>query len=358
MGLKVRNNFRKQSGAALLIMMLALILTASIFIVKRFDSQSVEVGRDKKTAAALAEAKKVLIQFAAFNSNYPGSLGYPGSLPCPDINNDGKGDRYDAKGNSISNGTECISGYVGRLPWEDLNTVVFKDGAGECLWYALSPIYRNTLPINRRSKIKLNALNVKTLGELKVYDEQFNLLNSDVVAIIFAPNSKLINQYRKAKNAGCGEAESSQYLDKIINGNSAIDNSTGKFDAIPHSFIVSKSTNYFNDKLIVITRTELWNISLLGVKKNISGEYLNDNGYLRGSGLMHFYHKEGGKLRYPYADNGDIDFLENDSLLNGELPIDELSFSSDVRKWIINNDWLSVLKYSVNNSAQDFNLSF
>src|SRR5258706_14542187 len=85
----------RQRGVALIIVVVLLLIGigAALFAFIRPASQAIE--RDKVTAAALAQASTALIGRAAADANRPGSL------PCPDTNNDGIAE--------IFSGSDCPS---------------------------------------------------------------------------------------------------------------------------------------------------------------------------------------------------------------------------------------------------------
>src|SRR5450830_116762 len=125
--------FRTQKGGALIIMALILLLAGTAVMFSVLDATSVKIERDKKTAAALAEAKAALIGWSA------GHATMPGALPCPDTSNFGS-----------SGACTATAGIIGRLPWKTLGLNDLRDGNGECLWYALSPLYRDTISVSSR----------------------------------------------------------------------------------------------------------------------------------------------------------------------------------------------------------------
>lgn len=191
----MRVNFRKQSGAGLLIMMLVLMLSASTFMMTRFDGQSVEVERDKRTIVALAEAKRALIAYAqneylkkrdcVSKTNCP----RPGDLPCPDLNNDGQSEF--SCGNAL--GTTGQDQRLGRLPWKTLGVGDLRDGYGERLWYAVSNNYKN----NTRK----TPLNIDTLGTISLRDASGKITfdgskSTGLVALIISAGPPIKSQKR------------------------------------------------------------------------------------------------------------------------------------------------------------------
>ena len=132
----------RQHGAALLTFMLIFFLAATTWVLAQRNVAGVRNELDKSTASALAQAKDALIGRAATDNNRPGSL------PCPDVDNDGVAD---------SNFGNCID-YIGRLPWKTLDLPELLDGNGDRLWYALSAKLRDNpaaQPINPLQVLQL-----------------------------------------------------------------------------------------------------------------------------------------------------------------------------------------------------------
>ena len=165
----------KQKGAALIIFALVLVLAATAFLVSQLDGSGIKIEREKKTAAALAEAKAALIGSAARSGVLTG-LPRPGDLPCPDTNDDGS-----------SNGP-CPGDVIGRLPWRTLGLSDLRDGDGERLWYAVSSAFKN----NPRTAV----LNSDTFGTITLRDDTGTILNNEnlespAIAVVIAPGNPL-----------------------------------------------------------------------------------------------------------------------------------------------------------------------
>jgi hypothetical protein len=160
----------RQRGAALFLILLLLLVGAGVVFVSRLKSADVELQAQRQTAAALAEAKQALLGRAAADPNHPGSL------PCPDVSNPPSGIA------PLMSGSNCPA-YLGRLPWKTLGLSDPRDGAGESLWYALSPNFRDSS----------NVVNTTTTGTLSVSG---SVSAAGVAAIVFAPGSPLAGQVR------------------------------------------------------------------------------------------------------------------------------------------------------------------
>ncbi len=209
-----------QAGYALLLFLLLIItgLAAALLSYARTSSQ--QLTRDQITAAALAQAKTALIGEAADDLNRPGSL------PCPDQDNNGQLDLgVDFSGNS------CVS-YIGRLPWKTLGLPDLRDGSGERLWYALSP--------NFRDYSAAGPLNSDTNGILTITGIS---PAAQIIAIVFAPGPAVGIQLRDAAN----QNNVANYLDGIntLGGNTNI-------------YTTGPATDIFNDRLLEITSDALF----------------------------------------------------------------------------------------------------
>ena len=282
-----------------------------------------------RTATALKTATEALIGFAATHPKLPGSL------PCPDTNNDGSGD--------ISS-TNCVS-YIGRLPWKQLGLSDLRDGYGECLWYALSPVFRTALPVASRTATS-NPINTNTPGALTIYDSRGSALaapTNPVVAIVFSPGPALSGQDRtSAGSTTCGgNSNAAAYLDTAM----AINNATGNGPS--SAFITGATSATFNDQLAYITSAQLFG----AVNKRVLAE-------VRGlaqpaiSGLRYYYDQTSPPFRYyPWAANAASLGAQVSMLTTGLLPYADLSaasgFDTATQTWLTNNGWYPFIAYQV-----------
>ncbi len=222
---------RKQSGIALIMFLVALILAGSYAFYRSNNIGTGRMQQDAKLAATLARAKEALIARAVTDANRPGSL------PCPDLitNNiglanvpgDGKADMFTM--------TQCPS-YVGWLPWVTLDLPELTDDTGTRLWYALTPELRDddsAQPINSDRVLSL----------------RLDGTADSVAALVIAARAPLGSQARPSNN-------SADYLDgENGNGNDGI-------------FISGPPSATFNDMVVAITRQEL----MAAVEKRVAGE--------------------------------------------------------------------------------------
>jgi hypothetical protein len=176
-------NFSRQQGIALLVFVTLLATAAAAVTVTALNrsSQNVHIARDKITAAALAQAKEALIGRAVTDENHPGSL------PCPDTNNNGIAEIMSALGNN------CPS-YIGRLPWRTLGLPELRDGSRELLWYALSDRFRDIAAAE--------PINSDTVGNRHVFaPDGTTELTNQAIAIIFSSGDALAGQNRDANTS-------------------------------------------------------------------------------------------------------------------------------------------------------------
>ena len=228
-----------------MVMLIILIIGAATLLVSALNSSSIQIERDKVTADALAKAKEALIGRAVTDANRPGSL------PCPDSNNDGSAD--------LLSGNDCPS-YIGRLPWKTLGISDLRDGSGERLWYGLSRNFRDD---------NSNPINSDNAGTLNISG---TTVASGIVAIVFAPGVALSGQSRSATtmincvsnpNGNVPESNcSTSYLEPSGNAvqvNSTPSNSALSTAATTHvNYLAGMPSSTFNDQAIYITHDQLF----------------------------------------------------------------------------------------------------
>ena len=316
-----RNSFmyaaaRKQRGLALLVvLLLAVGLLAGMLAIGFAGDLIRQNQRQQKTTDALAQAREALIGRAVGDDNRPGSL------PCPDTDDDGTAELFA--------GSICPS-YIGRLPWRTLGLPEPLDADSERLWYMLSSQFRDNAAVE--------PLNTDTLGNVSVYSGNGStLLTTQAVAVVFAPGGPIGGQTRSATLTalcpvtGTTLAQSrcvSNYLELA----SGINNATAS-----GPYISATPTASFNDRLLVITTAEL----MTPVEKRAATEIL---------ALLQAYRSSIGCNCYPWADlwNG----ASNDGETRGRVPLDDAEPDwSDagvtIPAWLTNNDWWQVFYYAI-----------
>ena len=191
MRLNPRTKYR-QSGAALLLMMLVVIVGTATILVTKLGLNVMRSTESANTQLALSTAREALLDFAM---SLPDTLpGEPVRLPCPDI--DSGGGMLDGEAHSLNCGGPGET-VIGRLPWRTLGIPAQRDGAGECLWYAISGEYKN-------GAAAAAMINPDTNGQLQlVQSESAQIIEGETadtrpVAMIFAPRKALPGQTRQA----------------------------------------------------------------------------------------------------------------------------------------------------------------
>jgi hypothetical protein len=165
--------------------LLALLLMTSVAATLLVYGSTTEAGRtvksERKTRATLEYARQALIGRAI------GDASRPGSLPCPDGDDDGSADLFV--------GASCPT-YIGRLPWRTLGIGDLRDDSGERLWYALAPPFRD--------HPAAPALNSDSRGTLTIYaGNDSTRLTREAIAVVFAPGPLLAGQQRGPETAQC-----------------------------------------------------------------------------------------------------------------------------------------------------------
>jgi type II secretory pathway pseudopilin PulG len=228
----------RQRGQAMLFVAVLLLLGVSAVIYTLVTPANRAIERDKRTAAALAQARDALIGRAAADDNRPGSL------PCPDIQTNIVGTNVPNDGVAdLLVGNDCPS-YIGRLPWRTLGLPEsLRDGDGERLWYAVSSAFRDDT--------SAQPINSDTAGQLTITG---TIANTNVIAIVFSAGAVVGSQVRDIAN----ENVVANYLE---NGNE-----TG---IATNTFISGQATETFNDKLLAITRDVFFPIVEIRVAREI-----------------------------------------------------------------------------------------
>jgi type II secretory pathway pseudopilin PulG len=216
----------KSSQRGLVIVLFAILFSLiSISLLLTFArARDSKVDRNQATQRALALAQETLISRAVKDTNRPGSL------PCPDTDNDG--DAESPIGHAQQ--PNCPS-WIGRFPYKTLEAEDIRDGQGERLWYALSPGFQDTgssTSPNYPTSEAVGALNVSGIAT-----------SSSIVAILFSPGPVLGKQQRDGANA----LSAVNYLEEENSDGSALP------PAPDLQFASKPESNTFNDRLLVIT---------------------------------------------------------------------------------------------------------
>lgn len=253
---------KKQSGLALIVLIVFLALSVSTYYLSTISIGDIKVENSYKTRAALKKAKQALIGYALARSDslLPSpQLAKYGYLPCPSNNNLVEG-RTDGNCNDKRENT------IGWFPWRSLGMAPLKDGNGDCLLYAVSGSYKFSP--------EADMLNEDTYGMLQLVDESGAVMegvdaDSRVVAIVFSAGATFNGQNRVHNvNSECGDDDNnfSAYLDTLEvppGGGVFVDNSTTDIvneDRVDRFIkaVTAANTDVFNDQLLSITKDEIW----------------------------------------------------------------------------------------------------
>jgi hypothetical protein len=266
---------RRQKGLALLIIIVLLGIMATTLILKITASAANTTDQDRHSALALGAAREGLIAQAVMDPTSPGSL------PCPDTNNDGVADPPPPA-------ASCPA-YIGRLPWKTLGLPDLRDGYGERLWYVLSPNF-----VNNYSAVHINS---ETQGQLTVTGLT---PTNNVIAIIFSPGPVIGADQRDPAN----ENTVANYLE----GSNAAGSPPGPPNNFSYAALQPSGT--FNDRLLVITSDMLFP----EVERRVAREARMC--------LNAFSQQPGANNRFPWAAPlSDLSFFADDQTKNhGRIP--------------------------------------
>lgn len=245
----------------ILIMASLLVSMFAVLFVNDLVRQNQQLQR---TTDALAQAKDALIGYAVRD------VQRPGSLPCPDTNNDGSAESPLPSECAEPAYVPASNVYIGRLPWRTLGLPDLRDSSGERLWYAVS-----RQSARNPSCMPNCPLNSDTLGQLAVTGIE---PTSNAVAIVFAPGATLDAQLRSSAN----ENSATHYLEgENANGNNP-------------TFTTAPDSSTFNDRLLALTNGDF----MPAVERRVAREMLR---------ILQDYKAATGV--YPWADrsNGDSD---------------------------------------------------
>ena len=235
-----------------MVMLVIMVIGAATILVNSLNSSVIIIDRQTTSAEALAQAQDALLSFAVT----PHDPDYPGSMPCPDTDDDGASD---------AGGTTGCPHYIGRLPWKTLGMPDLRDAAGERLWYTLS---RN---VRRYASVRL--LNSETEGTLNITG---NYAANNVYAIVFAPGGTLAGQNRStSQTVPCTTTGTTIVANRCASNYLEGSNANKSTEASPvagvnpnPNYLANLASSTFNDQLIFITKQQLFST----VEKRIGRE--------------------------------------------------------------------------------------
>lgn len=198
----------------MLIALLALMVMGALaFLVSNLSPEFMQAYSQRKTDAALVQAKEALIGYALrfreanpdTNTNVP--IYMYGYLPLPDLGST-RNENIDPNCRDASNNRleGCDAAYfagnatnmtvIGRFPWRKLGTGPLRGGNGECLWYVVSGSHQRiqqTTPMNWDTLGQLDL--VVANGTTAMY-RALASAHDRPIAIIFSPGPPLPGQDR------------------------------------------------------------------------------------------------------------------------------------------------------------------
>lgn len=242
----------RQRGLALLLLLWLVALGAAVLLWQQIPSWSPLQQRQQTGDAALALAKQALIAYAVTYGDFHSDR-LPGYLPCPDLGPRGI-NVHEGSPDPPCGGKDVSA--LGRLPWHELGLEALRDGAGECLWYAVSGSFKNSPAAD--------MLNWDSLGQLAIMapDGASFAVGAQpeerAAAVIFAPGPALAGQDRStaATAPWCGgNYVASNYLDAYRQrSNAALAAAPGA----PSLLTSAGPGNGVNDGLLAITPREIF----------------------------------------------------------------------------------------------------
>ena len=255
-----------QRGAALIILMLAIVLSLVTLVTFRSERKGPELEAQRKTTLALAQAKEALLGRAASNSD-------SGTLSCPSIDGAlGISNTKFAAGGGIECGNGPISSNFGWLPWKSLNLGDLRDGSASLLWYMLGSGYVDkgnySPPPTPFSPLTVMII----LVDVNPGDLRETIVNvtaiPNIAAAIIAPGAPFPGQVRSGA-ALTNSSNFAAYFEGVAV--SATNTLTIK---------IEQKRNYpllkYNDQYLLITNKEILERSTPGVAQAIAAE-LNTN---------------------------------------------------------------------------------
>ncbi|MDR2450740.1 MAG: hypothetical protein LBE85_03000 [Candidatus Accumulibacter sp.] len=326
-------------GAALLVLLLAIVLGISSALLASLAAGDPEIERRNRTLEVLAQAKQALIAWSVVQGDvWPATqikdgveaptYRRPGTLPCPDTNFFGSSGSGNASGScSTAGGTS-----IGRLPWKSLDMENLRDAHGEPLWYAVSDHFRHA---SQNSA----AINSDTKGTLLLYAADGSTLatppGEELAAVIFAPGPPLPGQDRTSSSDVV-----SGYLEAFDGKNNA--SAAGPFVMGP----VRDANGDFvtNDLVIGVTAREL--IAVVEKRALKEAQIALKQFAVLPSPAPH----DAPGCAFPVTNVKSVLPCEADgAICAGRLPEDLLS--PHVAPWFVQNGWGRVMIYAISNAS-------
>jgi len=363
---------RQQRGALLILLVIALGVLAVTLFVGMLSSSAIQNERDKKTAAALAEAKAALIGFAV-GVDLTTTSQRPGDLPCPDLNNDGVAET--SCGNA--NGSTGQNLRIGRLPWKTLGLTDLRDGDGERLWYAVSNNFKNNSRTTCTSQGQPGCLNSDSKGTITIRDSNGQIIydgsaSTGAVAVVISPGAVLQRQgAANIQDRGCTIGTNCDTTEKCTTSPASLtpkcnpvnyldigngEDNADFVDGDPNNgFIngiirdpIDKEKIIVNDKLITISYADIMPL----LEKRVAKEIYHC--------LTDYAQEPQNNSRYPWAAslvasaNSTPDYSDVSGELFGRIP-ESLAHTMTDSNGIMNDVWTPSCNIKTNTGSWWFN---
>ncbi|MDO6388289.1 MULTISPECIES: hypothetical protein [unclassified Uliginosibacterium] len=291
---------KQQRGYILLAMLALLLALGAAWTVSAVNSPLQDFAQRStsdlrsRQLEALEEARMRLIDRAVFGGK--SQAANPGAMPCPDTDNNGIG----------ADGTPALGGWgsllcspseaqtAGRFPYRDLpvlnssrSETAAKDANDECVWYAISPVFRSMNVTERLKDTGDKApINPDTKSVIQVNGKP-------VMALLIAPGAPLLTQAGSRSTATpCSSGKTKAFLDSLDDISNAagkdsgsisyyadsasvtaLNTSTGK--CMPRSAITDSSKiggECSNDVILPVTRADIMKPLLREVLERLANE--------------------------------------------------------------------------------------
>lgn len=275
---------QKQNGFVLLVIVLLALGIVGVLLVTRINTGAAQIARNQSTDEVLKLASDALVAYAS-GRDFSASTPKPGSLPCPDLNDDGLAE---ASCGSASGGTQQQN-RIGRLPWKTLGLSDLRDASGERLWYVVSSQFKTataaSVPANRQP-LGLGTITLRNSAGVVIHngalDDPYLGDPGGAVALVIAPGDAIIRQGamamqdRSCSGGSCsatGVCTSSpatltakcnpvNYLDVALGEDNAdfVDNNTtrtGNGNGFIQGPITISGSLVVNDRIVAITQDQI-----------------------------------------------------------------------------------------------------
>ncbi|TBV83326.1 MAG: hypothetical protein EYX74_00700 [Desulfobulbaceae bacterium] len=334
-----------QRGIVALLLILILFIGGMSMLFMAGGMGQTQRTEQAATTRALAQAKELVIAFAVTNTHAfllagsPPTLknrSTPGGLPFPDRGRfDGHGDcisdylTFDPTRHLLGKWPHLSERGCGTIPhpphpprWPPAFGTPLRDGSGAVLWYAVARHLVKSSEPGRDSQYSI--INTETIAAtpnnvwFSVFNEQGDKLTNRAAVVIMAPGPPLAGQNR----IGSAPA-STHFLEGIT-----IANTTYTHHVIedPDSgFVMRRSDDEFNDRLIYITIDEL----MTAVAIRVAGEMKK---------ALDAYHVNQTPPQYPANRTGFKVAINN-----------YIAGNQGNRAWLAANDWVAITTYERTN---------